>query len=180
VGGVTGSKQVALWGDSITFDATPALRSSFESAYATASWSFGGIVISQAFDEAISQIQFDPPDAFVIQLGGNNTRDGDIDDADRAEMRRLADIVRPSGCVVWVNASTSRPDLLPLVAQLDAALAALPADRPWVKIADWNAVAISHPEWFRPDGVHYNPTGNAAYASWLRGEVERLCGIRPV
>jgi hypothetical protein len=180
IGGVQGSAQVALWGDSITTDATPALKTAFEPDYATAMWSYPGIVVGQAFDEARSQIEFDPPDAFVIELGINNTRDGDIDSDDRAEIRRLADIVRPSDCVVWVNSSTSRPGLVPLVAQLNATLAAVPAKRPWVKIADWNAVAVGHPEWFRSGGVHYTSAGIAAYVRWLRPEVERLCGIEPV
>jgi hypothetical protein len=180
IGGVQGSQQVSLWGDSITFDAAPSLKKSFEPDYATAMWSFPGIVVSQAFGEARSQIEYDPPDAFVIELGNNNARDGDIDESDRADILYMAQIVRPSACVLWVNGSTSRPDLMPLVAQLNATLAALPAKRPWVKIADWNAVAITHPDWFRADGVHQTPKGVAAYVSWLHREVERRCGIHPV
>lgn len=178
LGGRPGSPQVAIWGDSITWDATPRLRGVLEPDYATATWSFPGVVVQQGYPEALSQMRYDPPDAFVVELGINNTGDGDIDLDDVAQINHFADAVRPSGCVVWVNAATTRPEILPLVLELNAVLDSLPLSRPWVHIADWNRVASLHPEWFR-DGVHYTREGIAQYSGWLRGQTEQLCGIRP-
>jgi hypothetical protein len=179
VGGRPGAPQVALWGDSITHEATPRLRSVFEAEYATATWSYPGIVVRQASGEALSQIDYDPPDAFVVELGTNNIRAGDVDVDDLGQIHQLADVLRPSGCVVWVNVATTRPELMPLVAELDALLASVPAERPWIHVADWNRVAVVHPEWFR-DGIHQTKAGIEAYAGWLRGQTEQLCGVRPV
>ncbi|MFN0095853.1 MAG: acyltransferase family protein, partial [Dehalococcoidia bacterium] len=39
------------------------------------------------------------------------------------------------------------------------------------RLADWNALSSGHPEWFRDDGVHLEPDGQAAYAALIAGIV---------
>ena len=34
-------------------------------------------------------------------------------------------------------------------------------------LADWNALATPHPEWFTADQVHLNPAGAAALAALI-------------
>ena len=35
-------------------------------------------------------------------------------------------------------------------------------------VADWDALASKHPEWFAPDGVHMGGPGARAYARLIR------------
>ena len=66
--------------------------------------------------------------------------------------------------VVFVNVCVPRA----WAAGDNAVLAAGVARHPGVAVlADWNALATPHPEWFTSDQVHLNPAGAAALAALI-------------
>jgi hypothetical protein len=93
-------------------------------------------------------------DVLVVQMGSNGLiRPKDLD--------RLAGLVAGIPRVIAVNVSVPRPWQDPNNAVLHDALARFP----WLRVADWHALAAQHPEWFGSDGVHTNRTGAREYAN---------------
>jgi hypothetical protein len=56
------------------------------------------------------------------------------------------------------------------------------ATRRWpnLRLADYPALLAAHPEFSVHDCPHLRPSGSAAVATWLAGEVRRLVELRPV
>jgi hypothetical protein len=65
--------------------------------------------------------------------------------------------------VVWLTLH----EALPQYAAMNADLVAAEQRHPELEVADWNAVARGHPDWFQDDGIHLLPAGAAALASFV-------------
>jgi len=146
---------VTAVGDSIMLDIQPELTVDVPGV------SVDGLV-SRQFDAGISVVQADRAagtlgKVLVVELGTNGTvTSSDVD----AMMQAAAGVTR----VVFVNVCVPRP----WAAGDNAVLAAGVARYPGVAVlADWNALATPHPEWFTADQVHLNPTGAAALAALI-------------
>ncbi len=81
-----------------------------------------------------------------------------------AMMREMLDLLAESERVVVVNAAVPRPWEGPNNDAIDAAV----KDYPNAVIADWNAAAEGHPEYFVSDGVHLTSAGAKAYAKLIK------------
>jgi hypothetical protein len=92
----------------------------------------------------------------VVQMGSNGAiRPKHLD--------RLAALVAGIPRVIAVNVSVPRPWQDPN----NAALGGAATRFPWLRIADWHALAAQHPEWFGSDGVHTNREGAKQYANLI-------------
>jgi hypothetical protein len=74
-------------------------------------------------------------------------------------VRSIFELVAESSKVVVINTAVPRP-------YRDAnneLVARLATEFPNVRVVDWNAISVGHPEYFAPDGVHLVATGVSAY-----------------
>ncbi|MBI1351426.1 MAG: hypothetical protein GC156_09935 [Actinomycetales bacterium] len=124
---------------------------------------------------ASSQAQQAP--AWVIILGTNNRGD-EADVARIDEWLQAVKDLRTKGAkqhVYWVT--PHRPDSYAgglsdwSLDSFDAALALAASQRRWLDVLDFNAVAITHPEWFEADGGHLHPdeAGQAILVGLIAG-----------
>jgi lysophospholipase L1-like esterase len=104
--------------------------------------------------------QLEGIDVLVVQMGTNGV-------IKAKDIQRLATLAAGVPKVIAVNVWVPRP-------WQDASNDALrdAATRfPWLRIADWHALAAQHPEWFGSDGVHTNRTGAKQYANLVAATV---------
>jgi len=146
---------VTAVGDSIMLDIQPELAADVPGV------SVDGLV-SRQFPAGIGVVQADRAagtlgKVLVVELGTNGAVEpSDVD----AMMQAAAGVSR----VVFVNVCVPRP----WAATDNAVLAAGVSRYPGIAVlADWNALATPHPEWFTADQVHLNPTGAAALAALI-------------
>ena len=122
-------------------------------------------LVSRQFETGIGIVQADRAAGtlgrvLVVELGTN----GSVTSADfDAMMQAAAGVSR----VVFVNVNVPRS----WEAEDNAVLAAGVARYPGLAVlADWNAVSTPHPEWFTPDQVHLEPTGDQALATLITSD----------
>ena len=144
---------VTAVGDSIMLDIQPELTADLPDV------TVDGLV-SRQFEAGIGVVQADRAAGtlgrvLVVELGTNGSvTSSDVD----AMMQAAQGVTR----VVFVNVCVPRD----WTAGDNAVLAAGVARYPGVAVlADWNALATPHPEWFTADQVHLDPTGAAALAA---------------
>ncbi len=90
----------------------------------------------------------------------------------------LRDDARGVACVVWVDLKTTsgvHPQWRSRASAFNSLLGDLAAEH-GAHIATWSRFSVGHDVWFRPDGHHLTASGQAAYARWLAGRVDHLCG----
>ena len=104
----------------------------------------------------------------VIDTGYNDTTAELADAIDPLMQALLANGVEH---VIWVNYIQR----LSLWADHDAVLVAAAARWPQMTVADWNAVALPHDEWF-VDAAHLDTTGGRALATFLHPFLVDACG----
>jgi hypothetical protein len=146
---------VTAVGDSILLDIQPELEVAIPGV------SVDGLV-SRQFEAGIAVVQADRAagtlgKVLVVELGTNGAvTPGDVD----AMMQAASGVSR----VVFVNVCVPRD----WAAGDNAVLAAGVARYPGVAVlADWNALATPHPDWFTSDQVHLNPAGATALATLI-------------
>jgi len=146
---------VTAVGDSVMLDIQPQLTADLPGV------TVDGLV-SRQFDAGTGVVQTDRASGtlgrvLVVELGTNGpiTPSG-ID----AMMRAASGVTR----VVFVNVCVPRD----WAASDNSVLAAGVARYPGLAaLADWNALATPHPEWFTADRVHLNPAGATALAALI-------------
>lgn len=150
---------VTAVGDSIMLDIQPEL------AVALPGVTVDGVV-SRQFEAGIGVVQADRAAGtlgavLVVELGTNGAISaGDFD----AMMQAASGVSR----VVFVNLCVPRY----WAAGDNDVLAAGVARYPGVAVlADWNALATPHPEWFTTDQVHLDPAGGTALAALIARDV---------
>jgi hypothetical protein len=132
----------------------------------------GGVIvdaaISRRFDQAAGVVdeykQLGPlPSTIVIHLGDNDAPvSGGIPTATLLD--DVMDATGPQSTVYFLTVHIPRP----WEGAVNNALRALVARRPNARLLDWRAFAQSHPDWFVNDGWHLIPTGQTAYATFIR------------
>jgi hypothetical protein len=146
---------VTAVGDSIMLDIQPELTVDVPGV------TVDGLV-SRQFEAGIGVVQADRAAGtlgrvLVVELGTN----GAVEPSDVDAMMQAASGVSR---VVFVNVCVPRPWAAPDNAVLAAGVARYPG---LAVLADWNALATPHPEWFTADQVHLNPDGAAALAALI-------------
>ncbi len=143
---------VTAIGDSIMLDIEPYLTADLPgvSVDGQVSRQFGAGIDLVRADRAAGSLG----NVLVVELGTNGT----VTASDFDAMMQAAAGVRR---VVFVNVDVPRA----WAAADDAVLADGVARYPGIaRLADWNALAGGHPEWFTADGVHLTPPGAQALA----------------
>lgn len=179
--------RVFVTGDSLVYESEPTLRAELQDRQrAVATRSFPGTRIGWSADQVAGQVGAGgaaAPDAIVVASGTNNV-EGGWTAADRLELKAALGWAWPEGrCVVWILPATVRHYGPPgaKVSVVDAGAVTFVtglrdalAPRP-VRVADWGSLAAAHPEWYRADGVHHTPAGQAAYADFVAGAAVEHC-----
>ena len=119
-------------------------------------------LVSRQFDAGVGVVQADRSAGtlgrvLVVELGTNGPVSASGIDA---MMQAASGVSR----VVFVNVCVPRDWTAPDNAVLAAAVGRYPG---MAVLADWNALATPHPEWFTADQVHLNPAGAAALATLI-------------
>ena len=119
-------------------------------------------LVSRQFDAGVGVVQADRSAGtlgrvLVVELGTNGPVSASAIDA---MMQAASGVSR----VVFVNVCVPRDWTTPDNAVLAAAVGRYPG---MAVLADWNALATPHPEWFTADQVHLNPAGAAALATLI-------------
>ncbi len=119
-------------------------------------------LVSRQFDAGVGVVQADRSAGtlgrvLVVELGTNGPVSASAIDA---MMQAASGVSR----VVFVNVCVPRDWTAPDNAVLAAAVGRYPG---MAVLADWNALATPHPEWFTADQVHLNPAGAAALATLI-------------
>jgi hypothetical protein len=101
----------------------------------------------------------------VVVVMGYNDREETFASSVAASLAALhrAGVTR----VLW---ATLREVRHPYVHMNDVVYAAAKSD-PELTILDWNKYARSHPDWFQTDGMHLEPVGGAAMATFLHASI---------
>ena len=150
---------VTAVGDSVLLDAQPELAADVPGI------GIDGLV-SRQFETGIGVVQADRAAGtlgrvLVVELGTNGAvTPADVD----AMVQAAAGVAR----IVFVNVCVPRSWAAP-----DNAVLADGVSRhaDVAVLADWNALATPHPEWFTADQVHLNPTGATALATLIASRV---------
>jgi hypothetical protein len=153
------TSKVNIIGDSITERASEYIKKSIPTAVIDAK-------VSRQWDEGVSVLQNltssgNLAPVLIFALGTN----GAIDDAGVDRVMRLAGNSKVIFTTVYGSSDADQQNSV-----IRNAISRYPGK---VTIADWNATASSHPEWFEADplGVHPNQEGSQAFAQILTGAV---------
>jgi len=148
---VTVAGGVYAVGDSVMLDAQQPLQGCVPdidvNAAVSRQWSDGETLLSQVMAGP------SPPSVVVVALGTN----GPITDADFDAMMA---ILHGASRVVFVTVHVDRPWQV----QVNGVLASGVARYPKAVLADWQSLAVQHPEWFYTDGTHLPIDGPGAQA----------------
>jgi hypothetical protein len=138
-------------GDSVLIDAQQPLESCVPgitvSAAVSRQWSEGEAIMRQVMAGS------SPPSVVVIDLGTN----GPISDSD---FDAMMSILRGATRVVFVTVHVDRS----WQDQVNSVLINGVSRYPTAVLADWQALAVQHPEWFYSDGTHLPIGGVGAQA----------------
>jgi hypothetical protein len=179
--------KVALAGDSFTSLSSDVFTSEMQKEWwRTASWSFGGVRV-ETMREAIREMAADRPDAFVVQLGGNDVLPlitGEYDFAhEQAQIAGVLDDITAAGvpCVVWAGPNGHFDDggvIDQWTKRVNDEIRSQLVQRGNGVFADWTPVADAHPEYVLPFDKHLTEEGKHAYGQMLT-ESLRNCSRNP-
>lgn len=157
----------AVAGDSVTYDSADELQ-----ARGAVVEAFGGVTISQG-RPTLRRFASEGEETVVVALGIMDVAQYATATQLRARVRGALVDLRTVDCVIWVDLrllSTIHDDWPARVRVFNDIIE---AEAPHV--AHWSWFSHGHRNWFRADGFHPNRLGQAAYARFLAGQVNRRC-----
>jgi hypothetical protein len=178
--------RVALVGDSFTFLSGAVFQQELEREWwRTSQWAFGGARTEHMRDQ-IRVMAADRPDAFILQLGGNDTvplLTGEYDwQYERRQIAGILDDIQAAGvrCVVWAGPNEHFDDgpVDVVTKRINDEIRLQLAVRGIGVYADWTPIADAHPEYSLFFDRHLTPAGEHAYGRML-GESLRNCARNP-
>ena len=177
--------KLATVGDSVTWYSIGPLKAAL-TGYSRWVWGITGTDLVQGRTSLVIPAVDTKPQVMVIELGINSVLRTWTPTASTALDGILADVAKVP-CVIWVtpdaltvsNFDTWGPTTLhQRIAGWRALLAQRIAGHANVHQADWGAIEINHPEWYRSDGLHPNPAGEQALAAYVTQQVTSHCEPR--
>jgi hypothetical protein len=163
-------RRAAVIGDSLVQQSTTPIHHALEAA--------GPVSVVGAAGQRTDQMEpvadrYDDthPDVVVVALGNNDLLQGHPAGDALDDLRRMVDGFERPACVVLLNLTThsANADFNRAATELDAAIPQLAAERPWLRVGDWNAeverMLGENPDglaWFT-DGLHLRPAAMARY-----------------
>lgn len=103
----------------------------------------------------------------VVALGYN-----DFEDTFAASVETALEALGQAGVVhvLWLTLRAERQSYL----RMNETIRAAAARHPTLTVVDWNLYSRSHPDWFRPDGLHLTDVGAIAMATLVHRSLEEL------
>lgn len=96
----------------------------------------------------------------VVMMGYNDNEQRFASSVEQAIQALLhAGVTR----IIWPTLREARHPYIPMNAVLEAAA----KRHPELSVPDWNVYSRSHPDWFQDDGIHLEPAGGMALATFL-------------
>jgi hypothetical protein len=179
--------RVALVGDSFTYIAGDVFKAEMQKEWwRTASSSFGG-VRTETMRDTIRGMASDRPDAFIVELGGNDVLPLLNDEYDLAyeqsQISGILDDITAAGvpCVVWAGPNGHFDDGGPVdmwTKRINDEIRAQLVLRGNGVFADWTSIADAHPEYLLPWDKHLTEPGKHAYGQMLTDSL-RNCSRNP-
>jgi lysophospholipase L1-like esterase len=146
--------EVAIVGDSLSEEAQDQIRAADSNSLSIRA--VPGITIGNALplvEEAVDE----SPDVVVVELGTNDVlQQTDFRPAVDAMLDATADVP----CVAWVRVAVPSLHTVEINQYLDEQARA----RDNLHIVAWDDVAVLHPDWYVPDGIHHNDAGKEGFA----------------
>jgi hypothetical protein len=179
--------RVALAGDSFTYMSSDVFKEEMQKEWwRTASSSFGG-VRTETMRDTIRQMAADRPDAFIVELGGNDVLpllNHEYDFAyEQSQISGILDDIASAGvpCVVWAGPNGhfdggGSVDIW--TKRINDEIRAQLARRGDGVFADWTPIADAHPEYLLPFDRHLTELGKHAYGQMLTASL-RNCSRNP-
>ena len=179
--------RVALVGDSFTYIAGDVFKAELQNEWwRTASSSFGG-VRTETMRDTIRAMASDRPDAFIVELGGNDVLPLLNDEYDfafeQSQISGILDDITAAGvpCVVWAGPNGHFDDGGPVdvwTKRINDEIRAQLIRRGNGVFADWTTIADAHPEYLLPWDKHLTEPGKHAYGQMLTDAL-RNCSRNP-
>lgn len=133
---------------------------------------FGGVNIPQG-RPALRQFAADGQEQVVVALGNLDVAQWATSTQLRARVRGALRDLAGVDCVIWVDIRllSTIHDNWP--ARVGVFNDIIEDEAP--NVAHWAYFSHGHRDWFRADGFHPNRIGQAAYARFVAGQVNRHC-----
>jgi hypothetical protein len=153
---------VLLIGDSIMLGAATALQRDVPGAHVDAA-------VSRQLQHAIAILDADKssgllPATVVIHLGDNGPSGTDAFDQAEADVDKIVQAAGPRSTVYFLTLKLPRA----WQDEVNSAFTTSAPRWPNAHVLDWRSFSESHADWFTLDGFHLNPTGQVAYAAFIR------------
>ncbi len=169
--------RVAIIGDSITVQSSPALHEAFDGHYRLDIRAQSGRRIDEMLP-ALEQALHQHPRVVIVNLGTNDALQHDTHPDWRPGYDRMVRDVATTPCVVAVDISTVLDviyDRAGVAGAIDDALRRTAAANDRIHILDWDALVRATPTMLSADEIHPSPAGRRALADALRHAVDRDC-----
>jgi hypothetical protein len=163
-------RRAAVIGDSLVQQSTTPIHRALEGAGPASVVGAAGQRTDQ-MEPVADRYDATHPEVAVVALGNNDLLQGHPAGDALDELRRMVDGFERPTCVVLLNLTThsGSGDFNKAATELDAALPQLAAERPWLRIGDWNAAVermlAENPDghaWFT-DGLHLRSEAMVRY-----------------
>lgn len=173
---------VAALGDSQLFEAEEELRRALPDAVLQTQAVIGLTVGEGHF--GLARLLAASPGALAVVLGTNEVSDGTFTGEELAELDALAAQAAEAAeapCLHWVDVPTATPSASfnQAAEAFNAALLRASIEHGFL-VVRWSFAFASHPEWLRPDGIHYSEEGQAALAESIATAVRSCLGAAPI
>jgi hypothetical protein len=168
--GPVDGRRAAVIGDSLVQQSTSPIHRALEGAGPVSVVGAAGQRTAQ-MDPVADRYDDTHPDVAIVALGNNDLLQGHPAGEALDDLRRMVDGFERPTCVVLLNLTThsASGDFNRAATELDAAIPQLAAERPWLRIGDWNAeverMLAENPDgqsWFT-DGLHLRPAAMERY-----------------
>src|SRR6476646_9802710 len=163
--------RVALVGDSFTFIAGDVFKDEMQKEWWRTASSFFGGVRTETMRDTIRGMASDRPDAFIVELGGNDVLPLLNDEYDwayeQSQIAGILDDITAAGvpCVVWAgpNGHFDGGPVDEWTKRINDEIRAQLILRGNGVFPDWTSIADAHPEYFLPWDKHLTEPGKHAY-----------------
>jgi hypothetical protein len=175
-------QKVTVIGDSITSDAQVQVRSALSGTSRSVNGS-DGIDLAAARAQLIQPAAQTGSKIVVIELGINSAREI-WNSADLPHLENALHDLDAVPCVIWVTPTALEPSyydhlgngtIHSRIQQFKASLVKRLPKHPNQRLADWGAAERLQPSWYAADHLHNSSAGMAAYAKYVKAQVDQGC-----
>lgn len=176
------SKRVAIFGDSVTYAATPYGRAENNKLTNRFLISWNGVNAAKTadFQGNYVYVGVDKPSIVVMAVGNNDASRSTGGGFTHDDVRRVDAALKAMAnvpCILWVN---TRSEISAEHPKWNYLLN-LRMEGPGKRLLDWDTHSDGHDDWVEwnnpmdPLHIHLTPAGYDAYSKWLSAEIVKGC-----